>query len=211
MESFILLPIVTISSSVSSIGNLPVGGPGIVSTSQAVFSQKFNIESIGDLAFSQALDSKDEEETQAQDERKAKAEAIDTYFRVRGMPLAGTGMKMVLEAEAHDLDWRLIPAIAVRESTGGKHECKRVENNPFGWGSCKIGFESNEKAIETIARNLGGNNPNTHKHYADKDTKQILRAYNPPSVVPHYAEQVMRIMDAIDPTDLGVTTEKATT
>lgn len=128
---------------------------------------------------------------------KAKADAIDGYFAEHDMPLEGTGMKMVEEAEKNDLDWRLLPAIAVRESTGGKNDCNKVKNNAFGWGSCKIGFKSTDTAIETVARNLGGNNPNTSHHYDNKTTKQILRAYNPPSIVPRYAEQVISIMDAI--------------
>jgi len=109
----------------------------------------------------------------------------------------GMGEKMVEEALKNDLDWRLLPAIAVRESTGGKHECKRVPNNAFGWGSCKISFKSNEQAIETVALNLGGNKPNTARHYDEKTVIEILRAYNPPSIVPKYAEQVMAIMDVI--------------
>ncbi len=135
---------------------------------------------------------------------QAKADAIDAYFQERGMPLSGAGMKMVLEAEKNDIDWRLLPAIAIRESTGGKYSCKKVTNNPFGWGSCKIGFKSNDEAIETVARNLGGNNPNTDHHYAGKNTKQILQKYNPPSIVPFYAEQVMKIMDAIGGADKTV-------
>lgn len=159
-------------------------------TTQNVFIQKQNIETNGVLAFNQAL-------AQRVQEQKAKADAIDAYFKERDMPLEGLGMKMVEEAEKNNLDWRLIPAIAVRESTGGKFDCKKVENNPFGWGSCKISFNSNEEAIETVARNLGGNNPNTEKHYANKTLKEILRSYNPPHIVPHYAEQVIAIMNAI--------------
>ena len=131
-----------------------------------------------------------------------KAEAIDAYFKERGMPLHGTGMKMVEEAEKNGLDWRLVAAIAVRESTGGKFECKKATFNAFGWGSCKINFNSDEHAIETVARNLGGNNPKTAHHYAGKTTIQILRAYNPPSIVPRYAEQVISIMNAI--ADVGL-------
>jgi hypothetical protein len=97
-----------------------------------------------------------------------------------------------------------LPAIAVRESTGGKFECKKVPNNPFGWNSCKVGFKSNGEAIETVARNLGGNNPKTAKHYDSKTTTQILRAYNPPSIVLRYAEQVVSIMNAIEDTDLAL-------
>ena len=130
-----------------------------------------------------------------------KADAIDSYFKVRGLPFASLGMKMVLEAEKNNLDWRLLPAIAMRESTGGKFDCKKADFNAFGWGSCKIGFKSHEEAIEVVAKNLGGNNPNTARHYDNKTTMQILRAYNPPSIVKRYAEQVMAIMDAIGEAD----------
>ncbi len=134
-------------------------------------------------------------------DQKAKADAIDAYFKNHAMPLAGTGMTMVLEAQKNDIDWRLLPAIAVRESTGGQHACKKATHNSFGWGSCKVSFKSNEQAIETVARNLGGNNPKTSHHYDDKTTKEILHAYNPPSIVPRYAEQVMSIMDTIGKED----------
>ncbi len=164
-------------------------------TTQTVFIQKENIEANGPLAFNQVLDQKAKN-------LKAKAEAIDSYFKSRGMPLFGMGMKMVQEAEKNELDWRLLPAIAVRESTGGKFDCKKVENNPFGWGSCKISFDSLDEAIETVARNLGGNNPNTAKHYDDKTTDQILKAYNPPSIIPNYVKQVKSIMNAIGEEDI---------
>ena len=131
---------------------------------------------------------------------EARALAIDTYYKERNMPLEGYGKKMVEEALKNDIDWRLLPAISVRESTGGKHACKRVKNSNFGFGSCKINFESIDKEIEIVARNLGGNNPKTSHHYDNKTTKQILQAYNPPSVVPTYAQDVMKIMDRIDDT-----------
>ena len=152
-----------------------------------------------------SLEKKKSDSTVEEDKIKAeKAESIDAYFRARNMPLEGTGMKMVLEAEKNNLDWRLLPAISVRESTGGKHACKKVANSAFGWGSCKISFKSHAEAIETVARNLGGNNPKTAHHYDEKNTKEILRAYNPPSIVPRYAEQVMAIMDTIGAKDHGL-------
>jgi hypothetical protein len=191
-QSLIFLPFMT--------GTMPLGNVLNVNTTkdtvQTVFIQKQNIEASGIFAFNQAVDQK------AKD-LEAKAEAIDAYFKEHDMPLLGTGMKMVEEAEKNDLDWRLLPAIAVRESTGGKFDCIKVAFNSFGWGSCKIGFDSNEDAIETVARNLGGNNPKTERHYADKDIKGILQAYNPPSIVPKYAEQVISIMNAIGEETLG--------
>lgn len=137
--------------------------------------------------------------------RQERAKKIDTYFQKRNMPLEGYGMKMVLEAEKNDLDWRLLPGIAVRESTGGKHACKSVKNSPFGWGSCKISFKTMNESIETVARNLGGNNPKTAHYYDNKSTEAILKAYNPPSIVPKYTKQVLAIMNDIQNQDFNNT------
>ena len=204
VQSLVLLPVMIMPISMSGIHNLE--------TSQNVLVKKVNTESKGSLALNQAIDLKEDQKV---DDiilaRQQKADAIDAYFALHDMPLEGTGMKMVEEAEDNDLDWRLLPAVAVRESTGGKHDCKKVENNPFGWGSCKIGFKSIDDAIETMARNLGGNNPKTAKHYDNKTTKGILHAYNPPSVIPKYAEQVMSIMKDIGDDDLAMVTANTTT
>lgn len=187
---------------ISSFAFLPVMGipmtnlittsvqPMVAVASQNVAFQQINSRARGFLALNQEQDSKAQLE-------QVKADAIDSYFSEHDMPLEGTGLKMVQAAEKNGLDWRLVAAISVRESTGGKFDCNRVDNNPFGWGSCKIGFNSLDSAIETVARNLGGNNPKTAQHYDNKTTKQILRAYNPPSIVPRYAEQVMKIMSDI--------------
>lgn len=198
VEALILLPMITTSG---GVGNIPAPKSDISPASPIVFLQQQNNGAFDLFSFNQEV----KQDVQI---RQLKADAIDAYFKERGMPLAGLGMKMVLEAEKNDLDWRLVPAIAVRESTGGKFECKRVENNPFGWGSCKINFSSNEEAIEMVALNLGGNNPNTARYYENKTTEQILRAYNPPHIVPRYVHQVMSIMSAIG--DLEVTIPSTT-
>lgn len=129
-----------------------------------------------------------------------RAEKIDAYFSQHDLPLEGFGEKMVAEADLYGLDWRLLPALAMRESTGGKFTCKSEsgKNNPFGWGSCKIGFDSYDHSIEVLARNLSGNNPKTSHYYDGKDIRGILETYNPPSVVPKYADQVMKIMSDIE-------------
>lgn len=139
-----------------------------------------------------AIQATAEREAQAVEERARKAAVIDSYFKKRGMPLAGYGAKMVDEAEANGLDWRLLPAIALRESSGGKHACN---NNPFGWGSCKIGFRSVNEAIETVAWNLGGNNPDTADYY-DGDIRDMLGQYNG-GAVRNYPKQVLRIMEKL--------------
>jgi len=123
-----------------------------------------------------------------------RAEKIDRYFRDRNMPLHGYGKKMVIESDKNSLDWRLLPAIAVRESTGGKYACG---NNPFGWGSCKIKFDSVEESIEILAWNLSGKNPNTTSYYETESVYKKLHRYNG-TVVPSYPEEVITIMRRID-------------
>jgi len=127
--------------------------------------------------------------------RKEIADKIDSYFESKNLPLAGQGQKFVEEAYKNDIDPYLLPAIAMRESTGGKFACKKVPNSVFGWGSCKISFESIEKSIEIVAMNLGGNNPKTSRYYQGKTTEKILRTYN--SYIANYPAEVIKIMENI--------------
>ena len=134
-------------------------------------------------------------EVSVEDLRKQRAEAIDVYFKERSMPLQGTGMAFVLVAEKYGLDWRLLPAIGVRESSGGKAACGY---NPFGWGSCKLhNFNSFEQAIEALGKNLGGANQKTARYYAGKSTMEKLYYYNG-TVVPTYPDEVVAIMKKIE-------------
>lgn len=130
-------------------------------------------------------------------ELKQRAQKIDAYFKDRGMPLAGRGLLMVRAAEENDLDWRLLPAIAVRESSGGKQMCG---SNPFGWASCKVRFKSVDEAVNTVASHLGGNEARTESYYSGSTDKK-LHAYNG-TVVPTYANEVKAIMDKIEAQDI---------
>lgn len=182
-------------------GDIPKNIPDTL-TPQIV-STKINIGSLNLFAFNTAED----EETKAAEVKakllKTRAEAIDAFFEGRGAPLAGYGMKMVLEADKNDLDWRLIPAISTIESNAGKQACKKVTHSFLGWGSCKINFESKEKAIEIVAWNLGGNNPRTARYYKGKTTEEILRRYNPPEIVADYNARVLKVMSMIGTENLG--------
>lgn len=127
------------------------------------------------------------EEAIKKDER---AERIDRFFTEHGMPLAGYGRKFIEEADKNGIDWRLLPAIAIRESSGGKQACG---NNPFGWASCRRDFDSIEEAIEYVTWNLGGHNPNTATYYSG-DTRAKLQSYNG-TVIPTYPEEVLALME----------------
>lgn len=135
---------------------------------------------------------------QEKEDLKKKADIIDAFLTKRGSVLAGYGAKFVEEAEKNDIDWRLLVSISGRETTFGRNMCKnpKAPNNPFGWGSCKIGFKSINESIEKVSKSLGGNNENTAHYYSGKTTLQILRKYN--SVIPNYPKEVERIMKMID-------------
>jgi hypothetical protein len=190
-RSFIIVPLMATTLSMSAFTaaiNSSVS-PTITSQDQQSISLSADPEPASDTATNMTdadiLKRKESEE----------AAKIDAYFTQNGMPLAGYGMEMVTEADQHGIDWRLIPAIAIRESTGGLHQCKSVTYSPFGFGSCKISFKSYNDAIDNLATNLGGDNPNTAKHYDGKTTDGILHTYN--TVIPGYAVQVESIMKKI--------------
>jgi len=177
VRSFIVFPIFAMTmpfASLNSVGNLTVLTP-LVASKDSVIT------------------------TQEDEARKMKADAIDQYFASKEAPLEGYGMKFVIEAEKNNLDWRLLPAIAMRETTGGKFTCKnpKAPNNSFGWGSCKIGFNSTEASIEHIAKTISGNNERVTAYKVGMTSEQILKKYNPDSIIPGYWKQVVKIMDTI--------------
>jgi hypothetical protein len=131
--------------------------------------------------------------------REEKAAKIDMYYGQYDLPLEGYGMTMVMAGEKYGVDPYLIAGLAMRETTGGKFACHK---NPFGWGSCKIKFESFEEAINTVAMNLGGHAERTAKYYKGKSTKEILDIYNPPHIVENYTNQVLSIMKRIENTQV---------
>ncbi len=134
-----------------------------------------------------------------------RAVLIDAYFSSKNLPVAGYGEVFVEAADKYDIDWRLLPALAMRESTGGKFACGgklSAEWNPWGWNSCKgNGFKSMEDSIHTLAKHISGNHERTTHYYkkSQGNVKGILETYNPPSVVPTYAKEVMGIMKKIAP------------
>lgn len=130
------------------------------------------------------------EEMAAQAARQEKAAKIDAYFGKYDLPLTGHGMQFVLTAEKYDLDPFLLPALAMRESTGGKF---MRNNNAFGWGTAK--FKDLDEAIEVVGSHLGGTQPTTAKYYADKPLEKVLYAYN--SVIPSYKTDIIGIMAKI--------------
>ncbi len=133
-----------------------------------------------------------------------RAENIEAYFAKNNLPLAGYGEAFVETADKYDLDYRLLPAIAMRESTGGKFACYNDEHNVFGWHSCKTTFDSYEKAIDKVGAHLAGEIKSTSSYYKNKTVWKKLRKYN--SVIAPYPDQVVAIMNKIEKAPIDETT-----
>jgi hypothetical protein len=91
-----------------------------------------------------------------------------------------------MAADRHQLDWRLLPSIALVESGGGK---VAPNNNVFGWNSARHKFPSIQAGIHSVAERLA-NAP----HYRGKSLEDKLKTYNPR---PEYRLTVQRVMNQL--------------
>lgn len=137
-----------------------------------------------------------------------RAEKIDAYFAQWDLPMSGYGADLVAAADMYGIDWRLLPALAMLETTGGKHTCKNANgmNNFFGYGSCKIKFARPEDSFYAVAKTLSGNGEKTAHLYKDKSVEEILEVYNPPGtpgMTPNYHGKALKIMNDIQDMDVN--------
>ena len=110
------------------------------------------------------------------------------FLRERGTPLEGYAETFIAEADAHHLDWRLLPSLAIIESGGGQ---RNHRNNLFGWNNGESRFSTATEAIHHVAEALAEARP-----YKGKDLRGKLAAYNP---TPGYLSHVMGMMRRISP------------
>jgi hypothetical protein len=99
-----------------------------------------------------------------------KVAAVKKFLNSYGAPLAANAEDFVRAAEMYGIDYRLLPAISMIESTGGKHLFRPY--NPFGWG--RWGYPSFTVAIYDVARGMSN-------YYAGglREPEKIAYRYNP--------------------------------
>lgn len=84
---------------------------------------------------------------------------------------------MVQVSDKYEIDYRLIPAIAMKESGGG-NKVKGESHNAWGWENGRTYFDSWEQAIETVGKTL-------KTKYVDKGLttpEEIMPVYAPPQI-----------------------------
>jgi hypothetical protein len=111
---------------------------------------------------------------------------IKAFFKRRSCPMADYAEDLLAAADLHQLDWRLLPSLALVESSGGK---TFSNNNVFGWDSCKRKFPNIQAGIHFVAERLA-NSP----YYRGKSLDGKLRTYNQN---PGYAATVKRVMSQL--------------
>lgn len=109
-----------------------------------------------------------------------RAKIIEGFFLIYKAPLYKYSQTFVAIADKYQLDWRLLPAIAMQESNGGKKVINE-SYNPFGYGiygKLVVRFNSWEEAIERVGKAL-------REDYLNQGLKtphQIMAKYTPPSL-----------------------------
>lgn len=93
--------------------------------------------------------------------RDTRAAKLQSFLTSHNSPLASAADVFVREADEHNLDWRLVTAIAGTESTFGKH-IPQGSFNAWGWGiptgtQSGIGFKNWEHGITTVSEGLAKN------------------------------------------------------
>ncbi len=115
--------------------------------------------------------------------------SLRRFFQRHNSPVQHLSEVFIKEADNNNLDWRLLPGLALVESGGGQH-CQKF--NLFGWMNGKAAFTSFTDGIRQVAWFLS----NSH-YYRNKSVDRVLLTYNPD---PTYRAKVLSVMAMISPT-----------
>jgi hypothetical protein len=112
------------------------------------------------------------------------------FFGKLHCPIVDMAEDFVHAADDNHLDWRLLPSIAIIESSGGK---AYRQNNIFGWDEGLASFPTIRAGLNQVAYKLG-----RAPLYRPLDSLGKLLMYNPEE---DYADRVLAVMKQISPTE----------
>ncbi len=130
--------------------------------------------------------------------RDSRYDKLEIFFQSFGCPAPHYVNDYLGAADSYAIDYRLLPAISVLESTCGVYQ--RL-NNRWGWDSARKGFSSVRAGLQYIARQLAEG-----RFYKNKSLEEKVRTYNPN---PEYALQVRKLMLKIDSRSAVLTQDAA--
>jgi hypothetical protein len=112
---------------------------------------------------------------------------LERFFRRYRCPMPQPVADYLRAADGYGLDYRLLPAVSIRETLCGVQETR---NNRWGYHPGRQSFPSIEAGVDYVARQLAEN-----PAYKGKTLRDKLFTYNPR---PAYPEEVQRIMRQIE-------------
>lgn len=131
--------------------------------------------------------------TQATTPVDMRVQVLKEYLTLRNSPMANNAEDFVREADANDLDWKLVAAIAGLESSFGKH-MPHNSYNAWGWGvygDNVIRFESFADGIAVLSKGL-------RERYIDRGATTIPAIGRIYASSPTWAERVTFFLNDIE-------------
>jgi hypothetical protein len=113
-----------------------------------------------------------------------RASRLGAFFKAHHCPEPRYVDEYIRAADHYGLDYRLLPAISVRETSCGWTE---KNNNRWGYHPRDQSFISVQSGIEFLSRQLAEQRP-----YAGKGLTQKLFTYNPRPAYPAEVEHLMK-------------------
>jgi len=109
---------------------------------------------------------------------------LEKFFRLYNCPQPLHTSEYLRVADGYGLDYRLLPAISVRETQCG---VAATENNRWGYHPGRQSFPSTREGIEFVARVLAEG-----FYYKGKTLRDKLFTYNPRAAYPDEVQRIMR-------------------
>ncbi len=114
---------------------------------------------------------------------------IKSFFAEKKAPAAAHAEDFLLAADRHGLDWRLLPSVALIESSGGKYYS---HNNILGWDNGRSAFPHVSAGIHYVARRLAES-----PLYRGKSLDEKLTLYNPNRSYPRRVKRLMEQLSTV--------------
>jgi hypothetical protein len=128
----------------------------------------------------------------------ARVVAVKTFLSFYKSPLAPFSQEIVSTADKYGMDYRLIPAIAMQESTLCKNLPAKYKNTHNCWGFGIYGkkvtsFDSYSQAIDIVTKTLA----TKYKAAGLETPEQIMSKYNPVSPNGSWATSISSYMERL--------------
>jgi hypothetical protein len=121
-----------------------------------------------------------------------KVENIERYMTKRNAPLGSEAEYIVTMANKFEIDYRLLPAISIIESSGGLKLYRKY--NAWGWGGAKgFTFENWEHSIYVVSRGMAG------YYLLGLDTPEKMAPRYNPHTPNEWSGKVRMVMNQIGP------------